>query len=139
MSIIYLTRRIQFCAAHRLHNPALSEEENIEIFGKCNNFNGHGHNYTLAVTLRGKADPKTGMLINLTDLDDILRKHIHDKCDHYHFNKDIPEFDGIIPTIENILIVFWNILSEHLAPGMLYEIMLHENDNNYGIYRGETS
>jgi 6-pyruvoyltetrahydropterin/6-carboxytetrahydropterin synthase len=135
--MIYLTRRILFCASHQLYNPTLSEEENRKIFGKCANPGGHGHNYELEITLSGDVDPKSGMLTNISQLKDIVKREVIDKIDHLHLNTDCDLFEGIIPTSENILVKIWEILDGKFSNGKLYELKLHETDNNCFIYRGE--
>ncbi len=131
---IFITREITFCAAHKLFNPAFSEEENEALFSPCHN--DHGHNYTLTVMLKGTVSPETGMVMNFRDLDKLMREHVHDKLDHKHINNDIPEFKHMIATAENIAIVIWNWLTPHLADGLLYEIRLSETQKNTVIYRG---
>jgi len=101
--MIYLTRKVGFSSSHRLYNPTLSDEENRKIFGKCANSGGHGHNYELEITLRGDLDPKSGMLINIKDLKDIVGREVIDKVDHIHLNTDCALLEGIIPTSENLL------------------------------------
>jgi 6-pyruvoyltetrahydropterin/6-carboxytetrahydropterin synthase len=137
MPIAYLTRRATFCASHRLHAAQLSEAENARIFGKCNNPNGHGHNYVLEVTVRSEVDPKTGMILNLTDLKGAIGEAITDQFDHKHLNLDTPHFKQVNPTAENMAVVFWDLLEPKLPAGMLYEVKLHETENNVAAYRGE--
>jgi len=137
MPKIYLSRRAVFCAGHRLFNPIFSDPQNREVFGKCNNPNGHGHNYVLEVTVRGEPDPRTGMVMNLTDLDRIMSDVVIQKVDHKNLNLDVPEFRNVIPTAENMAIVFWQMLETKLPPGLLYEILLRETENNVVAYRGE--
>ena len=109
-----LTRRLQFSASHRLHSPHLSEEENIRLYGICHNKYGHGHNYELEVTIQGEPDPKTGLVMNLSELNTIVKKSLIDKVDHHHFNMDVPFMKDIIPSLENIAIAFWNVLDAEL-------------------------
>ncbi len=135
--IVYLTRRATFSASHRLHSHALSAEENARIFGKCNHQNGHGHNYVLEVTLRGAVDPVTGIVINLVELKDIMEEAILLHVDHLHLNMDVPVFSHLNPTAENMVVVFWHWLEKALPPGLLYEVKLHETENNVATYRGE--
>ncbi|MBC7693443.1 MAG: 6-carboxytetrahydropterin synthase [Methylotenera sp.] len=137
MATVYLTRKITFCASHRLNSSQLSVEENKRIFGKCNNENGHGHNYTLEVTIKGEIDPKTGMVMNITDLRKIMDTHVADIMDHKHLNLDVEVFKTVNPTAENMIVVIWKLLEPHLAKGQLFEVKLHETDNNTSIYRGE--
>jgi 6-pyruvoyltetrahydropterin/6-carboxytetrahydropterin synthase len=134
---IYLTRRETFCAAHRLHSQELSDEENRNIFGKCNYDNGHGHNYVIEVTVRGRINPQTGMLINLVELKEIILRRICDVVDHRNLNLDIPEFMHLNPTAENMAVVFWKWLAEELSQDLLYEIKLYETGNNWVVYKGE--
>jgi 6-pyruvoyltetrahydropterin/6-carboxytetrahydropterin synthase len=137
MPIVYLSRRLVFSASHRLHSPQLSDAENQRIFGKCNQPNGHGHNYVLEVVVRGEVDAKTGMVINLTDLKRTIADTIEAEMDHRHLNLDCPSLKGINPTTENLVVVFWKLLSARLPSGMLHELRLHETENNVAIYRGE--
>lgn len=131
---IEITRRTHFSASHRLHSPHLSEEENRKVYGACNNPHGHGHNYYLEVTITGEPDPKTGMIINLSDLDKIIERDIVSKVDHHHFNHDVPFMNDVIPTVENIVSVFWRILDNQLPEGMLKQIKLWESENNSATY-----
>lgn len=139
MPTVYLTRRSVFSASHRLHSEQLSAEENRELFGKCNSPNGHGHNYVLEVTVRGEPDPKTGIVINLVDLKHAIEDAVLEKVDHKHLNLDVQEFRNINPTAENMAVVFWKMLEPRLPKGLLYEIKLHETENNVAIYKGERS
>uniref|UniRef100_A0A915KXW4 6-pyruvoyl tetrahydrobiopterin synthase n=1 Tax=Romanomermis culicivorax TaxID=13658 RepID=A0A915KXW4_ROMCU len=93
--IVYVTRVESFSACHRLHNPALSDEDNKKIFSKCNNPNGHGHNYKVEVTVKNKVDPATGMSINITDLKEYI-KQVVDQLDHKNLDKDVPGMKGIV-------------------------------------------
>src|SRR5664279_1128978 len=86
--MIYLTRKSEFSASHYYHNPQWTEEENRRVFGKCANLNGHGHNYTLEVTVKGEIDPTTGFVVDLKQLKDILNREVVDAMDHRHLNKD---------------------------------------------------
>jgi 6-pyruvoyltetrahydropterin/6-carboxytetrahydropterin synthase len=135
--MMYVTRRMHFSASHRLFNPTFSHEKNEAIFDKCNNINGHGHNYTLDVTVKGTPDPETGYVIDLKLLRDILDEYIVDKVDHKHLNYDVDFLQGIIPTAENIALVFWQILEPHITNGTLHSIKLYESENNFVEYFGE--
>lgn len=138
MSLCYLTRRSVFSASHRLYSKHLSEGENTELFGKCSRENGHGHNYTIEVTVKGEVDIKTGGLVmNIDTLKKVIDEAVITKVDHWHLNHDVPPFDEIIPTVENMAIVFWQWLEESLPKGKLYEVKLWETENNIAIYRGE--
>ena len=133
--MIYLTRRERFNSSNRLHVDSYSDEKNKTLFGRCNNSNGHGHNFELFVTLKGKPDPETGLIMNLDDLKQIIRKYVTDKFDHKHLNYDIPELKGINPSLENLTVVVWTILKPQLP--LLYEITIIETENNKASYRGE--
>lgn len=135
--MVYLTRRESFSAAHRLWSQYLSEQENYEIYDKCANPNGHGHNYIIEVTIKGDPDPETGMVINLTDMKRIINQQIIDWVDHKHLNHDVPWLEGIIPTAEMLAIKFWERLERDMPTGLLYEVKLHETENNIATYRGE--
>lgn len=132
--MIQLTRKYHFSAAHRLHSDQLSEEENKEIFGKCNNLHGHGHNYILEVTVEGEVDPVTGMVINLAELDQAVDQTIIEKFDHKNLNLDTEEFKGLNPTAEVMTVVFWELLQPRLPS--LCKIGLWETAKNYFEYSG---
>ncbi|AMV10709.1 6-carboxytetrahydropterin synthase [Geobacillus sp. G4] len=132
--LVQLTRRYYFSSAHRLHSDQLTNEENQRLFGKCNNRYGHGHNYCLEVTVIGKPDPITGMVVNLAELDEIVNREVLVKFDHKHLNLDTDEFKQINPTAENIVIVIWELLAPHLSS--LYKIGLWETQKNYFEYFG---
>ncbi|HIE80842.1 MAG TPA: 6-carboxytetrahydropterin synthase, partial [Nitrospinaceae bacterium] len=102
--MIYITRRLEFCASHRLFNPAFSDEKNAATFGLCNNPNGHGHNYVLEVTVKGEVDPETGMVLDLKTLKKLINEEIVDKVDHKNLNVDVEFLKNVIPTAENIAI-----------------------------------
>lgn len=133
--LVYITRRIVFAASHRLYNKALSEQENWDLFNKCSYKNGHGHNYTLFVTLKGKPDPKTGMLMNVSILKKIIEEHVLEDFDHRHLNDDVDEFKELISSVENISIVVWNRLKP-LLNDLLYEVKVEETENIFAVYRG---
>jgi len=135
--VVYVTRREVFSASHRLTNPDLSDLENDEIYDKCNNPYGHGHNYTLEVVVAGEVNPKTGYVIDLKKLKKIVRKNVISKVDHRHFNFDVEFMKGIIPTSENITIGIWNVLVDKIDEGRLYSVKLYETENNYIEYKGE--
>lgn len=137
--MVYLTRRTTFSAAHRLWSKHLSEEENYAIYDKCANPNGHGHNYVLEVTVRGEPDLTTGMVMNLTDMKKITNEQVIDWVDHKHLNYDVSWLEGVIPTAEMLAIKFWERLEPNFPAGLLYEVNLHETENNIASYRGERS
>eukprot|EP01095_Lingulamoeba_sp_RSL-Kostka_P002440 TRINITY_DN13300_c0_g1_i1.p1 TRINITY_DN13300_c0_g1~~TRINITY_DN13300_c0_g1_i1.p1 ORF type:complete len:144 (+),score=34.25 TRINITY_DN13300_c0_g1_i1:266-697(+) len=143
MPVCYLSRRITFSACHRLHSEQLSIEQNKVIFGKCNNPNGHGHNYVVEAVIKGEVDPVTGMVMNLSDLKKAMNRSIMDSLDHKNLDKDVPEFENVVTTTENVAIYIWNKLYEELdniegvSSELLYEIKIHETENNIVVYRGE--
>jgi 6-pyruvoyltetrahydropterin/6-carboxytetrahydropterin synthase len=112
--MVYLTRRYRFSAGHRLHNDSLSPEENLRIYGKCNNPNGHGHNYLLEVTISGNIDPATGMVFDLVALDGIVSQRVLDKFDHKNLNLDMENFRTEVPTTENLCLEIYRLLREPL-------------------------
>jgi 6-pyruvoyltetrahydropterin/6-carboxytetrahydropterin synthase len=136
MPQVTVTRRLHFNAAHRVHNPALSDEENRALFGKCNNPNGHGHNYILDVSVRGEIDPRTGYVIDLSVLKRIVERHVVDEIDHRNFNVDVPFMRDINPTSENIITTIWRVLAPHVAPATLTRLVLWETPNHYVEYDG---
>jgi 6-pyruvoyltetrahydropterin/6-carboxytetrahydropterin synthase len=132
----FITRRMTFSAAHRLHSDELSAEENRRVFGKCNHPNGHGHNYVVEVTVAGPIDPVTGMVFNLTELKSVMTDVIERDIDHKNLNVDVPAFKNLNPTAENIAAVLWDLISKRLKPGLLHELKLIETENNFVSYRG---
>lgn len=127
-------RKAHFNAAHRLHNPTFSDEENRQVFGKCNNPNFHGHNYELIVKIVGEIQPLTGYVIDTKILKDIIKTQIEDRFDHKNLNLDVPEFATLNPTAENIAVVIWNILRSHLDAHLEVFIILYETERNYVEY-----
>uniref|UniRef100_A0A3P8Z1Q8 6-pyruvoyl tetrahydrobiopterin synthase n=1 Tax=Esox lucius TaxID=8010 RepID=A0A3P8Z1Q8_ESOLU len=127
----YLTRVQIFSASHRLHSLSLSDEVNKKIFGKCNNPNGHGHNY------KGMIDRHTGMVMNITD----LKQHVEDvvmiPLDHKNLDKDVPYFSDVVSTTENVAVYIWDNMVKRLPADLLYEVKIHETDKNVIVYRGE--
>ncbi|HWZ81612.1 MAG TPA: 6-carboxytetrahydropterin synthase [Terriglobales bacterium] len=135
--MIYLTRKAEFSAAHFYHNPAFSPEENLRVFGKCNNPNGHGHNYTLEVTVKGAVDPKSGFVVDLKQLKDIMNREVLDALDHRHLNKEVPEFAKLIPTTENIAIAIWQRLVSKLNTAQLHRVRVYETPDLFVDFYGE--
>ena len=135
--MIYVTRRAEFAASHYYHNPKFSAEENRRIFGKCNNPHGHGHNYTVEVTVAGEVDPATGMVMDLKELKKILEKEVLELMDHRFLNKEVPAFATTIPTTENIAIEIWKLLASKLQAGKLHRIRLYETPDLFVDYLGE--
>ena len=134
--MIKIGRRTTFNAAHRLHNPAWTDEKNRNIFGKCNSPNFHGHNYVMETWVEGEIDPETGFLINLTDLKKIIKDEIEDEFDHRNLNLDCPDFKDLNPTAENIAKVIYQRLKPKLEQYNL-TIKLYETQNNIAEYSGE--
>jgi len=135
--MVYLTRRAEFSAAHYYHNPELSAEENQRLFGKCNNPNGHGHNYTLEVTVRGSVDSRSGFVVDLKELKGVLHREVLDAMDHRFLNKEVPEFFSRIPTTENIAITIWQRLAPKLKQAQLHRVRLYETPDLFVDFYGE--
>ena len=135
--MVYLTRRAEFSASHYYHNPELTAAENQGIFGKCNNPHGHGHNYTLEVTVKGKVDPRSGFVVDLQQLKQIMNREVMDALDHRHLNKEVPEFARQIPTTENIAIAIWDRLGPKLTVARLHRVRLYETHDLFVDYFGE--
>ena len=136
MSIVEITRRSYFCASHRLYNPEMSEAENQQVFGCCSNPHGHGHNYWLDVTLAGEPDPRTGMVMNLDHLNQLVQDEVICKIDHRHMNIDVDFMQGVIPTAENLALKIWQILETRLPDGLLKEVRIYESPENFVTCRG---
>ncbi len=131
---VAVSRQEQFNSAHRLYNPAWSMEQNDAVFGKCNNPNYHGHNYTLIVTLIGEPDPATGYVYDLKKLSDLIKVRVLNQFDHKNLNLDTVHFKNLNPTAENIAVVIWNILRPHLEPSLELKIKLYETERNFVEY-----
>lgn len=125
-----LMRRETFCASHRLYNPAYDQTWNDRVYGKCARPNGHGHNYILEVYVEGAVDPHTGMIMNLTQIKEILETVILNKVDHAHLNHDVDFLKDTIPTTENVALAFWQELTPHIPNNGLYKIRLWETPKN---------
>ncbi len=132
---VYVIRRETFAAGHTLFNPDFSEERNREIFGKCSNPSGHGHNYVIEVTLRGEPNPETGFLFDLSELATVMRKQIVDDVDHRNLNVDVDWLRGVIPTTENLACAFWERLDANLPDGLLYSVRIGETEKNWAERR----
>lgn len=135
--MVYITRKEYFCASHRLFNESFTDEENLETFGKCSNPAGHGHNYELSVTVAGEPDPKTGMIVDLKKLSDLIKEEIINHVDHKNLNVDVVFLQGVIPTTENLARIFWDILYPKIKHGKLYSIQISETEKNFTEYRGK--
>jgi 6-pyruvoyltetrahydropterin/6-carboxytetrahydropterin synthase len=131
----YLTRRYMFSASHRLHSDAMSDAENVATYGKCNNPYGHGHNYTLEVTVSGPVNESTGMVCNLTDLDVFAQREILERFDHQNLNT-LTEFTGIVPTTENLCVVIYDILQRGFLHAHLEKVRFEETMMNSFEYWG---
>jgi 6-pyruvoyltetrahydropterin/6-carboxytetrahydropterin synthase len=132
-----VTARLTFSAAHRLHNPNRDAEWNRAMYDKCDNPKGHGHNYALEVSVKGRIDPETGMVIDLKRLKDIMRDRVIDRVDHTNLNEDVDFLRGTIPTAENLARAFWQQLAPAIPNGELYELTLQETERNSVRYHGE--
>lgn len=130
-----LTRSYGFSSAHRLHSPLLSEEENQEFFGKCSSPYGHGHDYVLDVTVRGEVDERTGMLVDLAELDRVVQEEVVAHYDQRHLNFDTEDFATLNPTSENLVRVIWDRLRPRLG-ARLAKVGIHETERNYFEYSG---
>lgn len=128
-TMIRITRKVEFSAAHFYQNPNFSTEENERVFGKCSNTHGHGHNYTLEVTIEGEPDPATGMVLDLKELKDILQREVVERMDHKNLNHEVPELAGRIPTCENVAAVIWNLLEPKIHRGKLHRVRLYESED----------
>ena len=136
MSTVFLTKRIEFAAAHRYIKPEWDEARNRAVFGLCYNPPAHGHNYMIEVTVLGEVDPKTGMVVNLFDLKQILLT-VLEEFDHKNLNLDMPYFEGLIPTSENIARVLWAKLDKQKSIGTLHAIRLYEDEDLYADVTAE--
>ncbi len=135
--MIYLTREEHFNAAHRLFNPRWSEEKNDAIFGKCANKYFHGHNYDLFVTVKGKPDPDTGLIVNAKDLSAIIRKVVVDKLDHKNLNLEVDFLKDLMPSTENVARAIWLELEPHITGCQLHCVRLFETESIFAEYYGE--
>jgi 6-pyruvoyltetrahydropterin/6-carboxytetrahydropterin synthase len=136
-TMIYVTRRAEFSASHYYHNPDLSPEENQRVFGKCNNPLGHGHNYTVEVTVGGTIDPTTGMVLDLKELKMLLEREVIELMDHKFLNREVAAFASRNPTTENIAITIWRLLAPKLTQGKLHRIRVYETPDLFVDYFGD--
>ena len=138
--MIYLTRRATFSASHYYWNPEWTKEKNEQAFGRCSNCNGHGHNYTLEVTVAGEPDPVTGFVVDLKWLREVMEREVLDAWDHRHLNLDAPEFAAAIPTTENLAIAAWKRLEPAVTDAggaRLNRVRIYETPEIFAEYRGE--
>ena len=135
--MVYLTRKAEFAASHYYHNPKFTAEENQRIFGKCNNPHGHGHNYTLEVTVKGKVDQRSGFVVDLKELKEIMNREVIDAMDHRFLNKEVADFKDRIPTTENLAISIWGRLKPKLNLAELHRVRVYETPDLFVDYYGE--
>lgn len=135
--MILLTRKAEFSASHYYWVPEWTEEQNRRAFGKCANRNGHGHNYTLEVTVAGEIDQKTGFVVDLKELKDVIERKVMSVYDHRHLNLEVPEFASKMPTTENIAIAIWNRLEGKIAGAKLHRVRVYEMADLFADYYGE--
>lgn len=131
---IAVFRLAHFNAAHRLHNPAWSDEKNQAVFGLCNNPNYHGHNYELEVKVVGEVDPETGYVIDMGALKQLIYEEVEQRFDHKNLNLDVPEFKDLIPSAEHICFVIWQLLRQRLPDNLDLAVRLYETPRNYVEY-----
>ena len=134
--MIYLTRRAEFSASHYYHSPALSPEENQRLYGKCSNPLGHGHNYILEVTVRGEIDPRSGMVMDLKNLKEVMAREVLDVLDHRFLNREVPVFHHVIPTTENLAVEVWRMLVPKLDFCRLHRVRIYETPDLFVDYFG---
>lgn len=134
---VKVSRKAHFNAAHRLFRKDWSDEKNQLVFGKCNNPNYHGHNYELIVSVYGPIDEETGFVLDVKILSDLIKLHIEDAFDHKNLNLDVPEFENLNPTAENIAVVIWNKLRKYIDSYLKLEVVLYETPRNFVTYTGE--
>lgn len=134
---VTVCRKAHFNAAHRLHNPAWSDDKNRTVFGKCNNPNYHGHNYNLIVKVRGEIDPATGYVMDMKELKEIIHTEVTDRYDHKNLNLDVEEFKKLNPTAENIVVVIWNRLRARIRTSLDLNVVLYETERNFVEFNGE--
>ena len=133
-----ITRRAEFSASHVCSQPALSQEQNTALYGPASNPSGHGHNYVLEVTLEGDPDPATGMVYDLKKLKDVIQQTVVDPMDHRFLNYEVPPFDRVVPTTENVAAEIWRRLAPHFqeGPARLNNVRLYETEDLYVDYTG---
>ena len=134
MEQIAVFRKESFNAAHRLYNPVWSNEENNKVFGKCSNPNYHGHNYELIVKLVGTLNPKTGFVMDMKELSDMIQREIIERFDHKNLNVECVEFRNVNPTAENIAIAIYNLLRPHILASLQISVRLYETPRNFVQY-----
>ena len=135
--MVLLTRKAEFSSAHYYYNETWSQQRNEEVFGKCANRNGHGHNYTLEVTVAGEIDPVSGFVVDLKALKDVIEREVIQVYDHRHLNLEVPEFRFVIPTTENIAIAIWRRLEAKITGARLQRVRVYEMPDLFADYCGE--
>ncbi|MCG2611225.1 6-carboxytetrahydropterin synthase [Flavobacterium sp. SM15] len=133
---VTVSRKAHFNAAHRLYRKDWSMEQNDAVFGKCNNPNFHGHNYELIVSVTGLINPETGYVMDIKDLATIIYEEVESKFDHKNLNLDVPEFENLNPTAENIVVVIWNKIRARISQESDLEVVLYETPRNFVSYKG---
>jgi 6-pyruvoyltetrahydropterin/6-carboxytetrahydropterin synthase len=136
-AIVYFSRIEHFSAAHRLNSTSLSDSENLDVYGHCNRVHGHGHNYKVEFSVKGHIDPRTGMVIPLDHLKDVVKRKVLDLLDHSFLDQDIAWFESRPSTTENLAIFIWRQVYEDLLPWRLCKVKVWETDNNIVSYKGE--
>ena len=134
---VTISRKAHFNAAHRLYRKDWSSEKNNAVFGKCNNPNFHGHNYELIVNIKGEIDPETGYVMDIKEISDLIAEEVEVPFDHKNLNLDVPEFENLNPTAENIVVVIWNKIRKRIKSDFDLEVVLYETPRNFVSYKGE--
>ncbi len=136
-TMVLLTRKAEFSSAHYYYVEAWSQQENEKVFGKCANRNGHGHNYTLEVTVAGEIDPVSGFVVDLKALKDVIEREVIQAYDHRHLNLEVPDFRFTVPTTENIAIAIWKRLEPKITGARLHRVRVYEMADLFADYCGE--
>jgi 6-pyruvoyltetrahydropterin/6-carboxytetrahydropterin synthase len=139
--MVYITKQVHFCAAHKLYNPDWDDEQNDAVFGPCANKNWHGHNFDLFVTIKGRPDPDTGFVMNFKDLKEVIKDNVLEAVDHKNLNLDVPFMKDKMTSCENLIIEFWGILKplikeETIGRAELHALKLYETPTSYAEYYG---
>jgi 6-pyruvoyltetrahydropterin/6-carboxytetrahydropterin synthase len=137
LNMVHVTQSFEFSAAHRLHCPSMSDAENRDYFGKCNNPNGHGHNYQVEITVSGEPSKSTGVVIPITQFEQVVKEQVINRFDHKHLNEDCPEFADLNPSVEHIAKVIWSVLEGHFGEASLTSVRVWETPKTWAEYRGE--
>ncbi|MCS6952701.1 MAG: 6-carboxytetrahydropterin synthase [Bryobacterales bacterium] len=137
---MFVTRRVEFSAAHVCRRPDLDEEANRALYGPAANPHGHGHNFLVEVTLEGEPDPLTGMVLDLKQLKEILRQEVVEPMDHRFLNAEVPPFDRVVPTPENLAVEIWRRLTPHFNGRVrLHAVRVYETEDLWADYFGESA